>query len=1015
MKSIEIPSNDITTRYFNYNNKVLTRTRDDTTGNYLIFKQHLFNKEKQLKNIYGGNGALSNISASFLLKFPTAKYSDFKQNRSLKGQLLSTFKSFDSTGVLSTFEVNTCAPNEMELSIYVTISWETSDVDAEVKADALIEKVKSSSGLTSLFTTLPVPAPFDNVILDTSLEPLTIDMFVSSTIHSLVTTYNSGTDNTDIEIKTVGLYDHIGVKINAENDNQYRRLRINGVKSLNIAGVDPTEDVIIATLFDKDYKQLYTLIQAPASYIQQTQGTNGDLFNETIDGSITLDLNYNDFTTDNQTDFISTMNSETGGETVIINVYQGSAIVEYRIIFDVSKTEQEIDDVMTKLNDNVEIQKIIDKSATMNNVPVRKTGNIPTTRKRRLTKQAKVVDVKYDMLNLKIVFKTIGSYKNISYKATEQETYISTTNKTVDLPPGFTNKVYVKLVGLNDDDITTLKTWNFDKTPPVISLHGDAEITLISGNAYVEQGATVTDNSGESITPVISGTVDVNTVGTYTITYTATDSSGNQSQKNRTVTVTPPHYKVIKQTLDQTDVLYYNNHNGYYTSFEPQTFSLKSLLNDGDFTVEAWIRRSYVTSNNDVLFDLRYHGDNNTTYSDSNNSHGGATLRLASNKISLEGSETWVADKPIITNNVWTHVVWMRKNNVLYGFVNGAPSSGYNIVNITSAFGTNETMGITVGHARDFPPGSNSYTFKGDIAQVMIKDSAAYDETSTFTPSTTLVSNINQNTKLFFQNGMEHMEDKTLPYFGTITTGYYYYTTGPVISLAYNPTNIKWTKTGHGSDLSSTIEYVLMSNGVMTIQAEHNDIQWSLQPNALAVDYDTQFTCYFGFKAISPTNSHWFIIWFDPTLTDAAWPPMDGNFILPDSNTKYDPFGFTNHNNLTKTMLGFWRNDNISTYASGNIFGNDGISYTYSNSFNTALSNGDYIYFEFKRQSDGILHFTVYDNDASIILTVTSLSPYNFIYKESPFAMRSYGNALVFDKEIMFDRAGTMTINDYIG
>lgn len=40
MEFVEIPSDDITTRYYSYNSKILTRRRDDTTGNYLMFNQH---------------------------------------------------------------------------------------------------------------------------------------------------------------------------------------------------------------------------------------------------------------------------------------------------------------------------------------------------------------------------------------------------------------------------------------------------------------------------------------------------------------------------------------------------------------------------------------------------------------------------------------------------------------------------------------------------------------------------------------------------------------------------------------------------------------------------------------------------------------------------------------------------------------------------------------------------------------------------------------------------------------
>ena len=76
-----------------------------------------------------------------------------------------------------------------------------------------------------------------------------------------------------------------------------------------------------------------------------------------------------------------------------------------------------------------------------------------------------------------------------------------------------------------------------DTTAPVITLNGDATITLLRGETYTELGATVTDY--ETLTAVIGGdTVDPNTPGTYTITYNATDSSGNAAtQVTRTVII----------------------------------------------------------------------------------------------------------------------------------------------------------------------------------------------------------------------------------------------------------------------------------------------------------------------------------------------------------------------------------------------------------------------------------------------------------------------------------------------
>ena len=63
---------------------------------------------------------------------------------------------------------------------------------------------------------------------------------------------------------------------------------------------------------------------------------------------------------------------------------------------------------------------------------------------------------------------------------------------------------------------------------------------VTSGTDIVEQGATWTDagataDGDEEVTS--SGTVDTSAVGTYTITYTATDAAGNVGTATRTVTV----------------------------------------------------------------------------------------------------------------------------------------------------------------------------------------------------------------------------------------------------------------------------------------------------------------------------------------------------------------------------------------------------------------------------------------------------------------------------------------------
>lgn len=71
-----------------------------------------------------------------------------------------------------------------------------------------------------------------------------------------------------------------------------------------------------------------------------------------------------------------------------------------------------------------------------------------------------------------------------------------------------------------------------DATPPIVTLLGSPIVQQELGVAYVDAGATASDNTGGDLTAniVIGGdTVDTNTVGDYTITYQVADGSGNSS------------------------------------------------------------------------------------------------------------------------------------------------------------------------------------------------------------------------------------------------------------------------------------------------------------------------------------------------------------------------------------------------------------------------------------------------------------------------------------------------------
>ncbi len=85
-----------------------------------------------------------------------------------------------------------------------------------------------------------------------------------------------------------------------------------------------------------------------------------------------------------------------------------------------------------------------------------------------------------------------------------------------------------------------------DTTPPVITLTGEASVTINVGDTWTDPGATATDNVDASVTVTSSITlggqavqsVDTSTAGTYTITYNASDTAGNAATPvTRTVLV----------------------------------------------------------------------------------------------------------------------------------------------------------------------------------------------------------------------------------------------------------------------------------------------------------------------------------------------------------------------------------------------------------------------------------------------------------------------------------------------
>jgi hypothetical protein len=88
-----------------------------------------------------------------------------------------------------------------------------------------------------------------------------------------------------------------------------------------------------------------------------------------------------------------------------------------------------------------------------------------------------------------------------------------------------------------------------DTTKPAITILGDNPATVECHTGYSDAGATANDTCAGTVAVTPSGTVDANTPGTYTISYSATDPAGNTGTATRTVKVVD----TVKPTLALND------------------------------------------------------------------------------------------------------------------------------------------------------------------------------------------------------------------------------------------------------------------------------------------------------------------------------------------------------------------------------------------------------------------------------------------------------------------------------
>ncbi|MCR4276051.1 MAG: DUF5011 domain-containing protein, partial [Candidatus Parcubacteria bacterium] len=114
----------------------------------------------------------------------------------------------------------------------------------------------------------------------------------------------------------------------------------------------------------------------------------------------------------------------------------------------------------------------------------------------------------------------------ITYKATDAAGNTATAQRSV-----IVGAADGAASGASGDSSST------DTTAPVVTLNGAAVLELTVGDTFTDPGATAVDDVDGALTPVIGGTVDTATAGSYTLTYTATDAALNIGSASRLVTV----------------------------------------------------------------------------------------------------------------------------------------------------------------------------------------------------------------------------------------------------------------------------------------------------------------------------------------------------------------------------------------------------------------------------------------------------------------------------------------------
>lgn len=285
---------------------------------------------------------------------------------------------------------------------------------------------------------------------------------------------------------------------------------------------------------------------------------------------------------------------------------------------------------------------------------------------------------------------------------------------------------------------------------PIIILKGNNPLNVALNQTFADPGVTGTDLFGNSITVYdVSGSVNTSVLGSYTLTYTVTDIHGIISNS-------------ITRTVNVIQYLSYTNYDVYNGNLQINSGLSFNAMNNTNWTCEIWIYMKAINGAN-AIFDFRQ--PNNGAYAPN---HFWCEINGYKPYIQAMSNRSTIGTS-ITTNiqlNNWTHVVWMRNNNMLYTFINGFASPGETIPSYLNTLSGLNYMVHGV-YSDWVMTNSTSGHFNGLVCQPLITLGAKYN-TSGFIPVWDLTPVNYSNVLYWLSNNIETISNQQIIFNRTI-------------------------------------------------------------------------------------------------------------------------------------------------------------------------------------------------------------------------------------------------------